>query len=149
MEWILVKTLLSLVAVVGLMIGVVYLLRKYVYQGTGGISSLVAVEILGQRALHPKRSIVVLKVLHTVLVVGMSEQGMQTLATIEDQQSLENIEEKLQSIGTHGRWTAKSPVSANAAHADGFAGQLQDVVKAFSTKRSRAHGVVKKGGKSA
>ncbi len=53
MEWILVKTLLSLAAVLALMLGVVYLLKKYVYAGKGASSALVAVEVLGQQPCSP------------------------------------------------------------------------------------------------
>jgi flagellar biogenesis protein FliO len=149
MEWILVKTLLSLIAVIALMFGVVYVLRKYVYQGSSGNSSLVAVDILGQRSLHPKRSIIVLKVLHTILVVGMSEQGMQTLATIDDERSLGDIEGKLNGQESKGRWMQKGASNRGLVQPEGFAGQLQDVMKAFSNRRPRVNKSGKKGGKTA
>ena len=84
MEWLLLKTLFSLVAVLGLMFGVVWFLKKYVYRGRSGSSSQIEIEVLGHRSLQPKRSVVVLKVMHKVIVVGMSEHGMQTLTEIAD-----------------------------------------------------------------
>ncbi len=115
MEWILLKTLLSLAAVLGLMVGVVYVLKKYVYRGTTGAANAVAVEILGQRTLQPKRSIVVVKVLGSVFVVGMSEQGMQTLGTIDNEESLAALEDH--------RSAPALPVAST------FSAQLQESLK--------------------
>jgi flagellar biogenesis protein FliO len=79
MEWILIKTLLSLAAVIGLMVGLVFLLRKFLVLGGRPSSTDVDIRVLGTRTLQPKRSVCVIGVLDRVLVVGMSEQGMQTL----------------------------------------------------------------------
>ncbi len=79
MEWILVKTLLSLAAVIGLMVGLVLLLRKFLVIGGRTSASDIEIRVLGTRTLQPKRSVCVIGVLDRVLVVGMSEQGMQTL----------------------------------------------------------------------
>jgi flagellar biogenesis protein FliO len=142
MEWILVKTLLSLAAVLALMLGVVALLRRYVAPPRSAASSAVAVELLGQRSLHPKRSVVVLKVMQKVLVVAMSEQGLQTLATIDDPESLAAIEEKLCTQVPAARWMlwrGSSPGGAAPA-AGTFAGQLQDTIRSFLTRRMEQGG---------
>jgi len=91
MEMVLVKTVLSLAAVLGLMIGVLYLVRRYV-QGGRSSSSLVEIEVLGQRAIGPRRSVQVLKVMDRVLVVGMSEQGMQPLGELSGPDVLAGLE---------------------------------------------------------
>ncbi len=127
MEWLLVKTLLSLAAVLGLMVGVVYVLKKYVYRGAPGGAQEVPVEILGQRSLHPKRSIVVIKVLDTVFVVGMSEQGMQTIGTIENEESLAALEERRSAVEPAQGWNLRKTGSPAAA----FANQLQESLKGF------------------
>ena len=142
MEWILFKTLLSLAAVLGLMVGVVYLLKKYVYRGAPGGANDVAVEILGQRALHPKRSIVVVKVLDTIFVVGMSEQGMQTLGTIDNEQSLAALaDRRVADDALHG-WAAKKPVSFSSA----FAGQLQESLKGLFHRGVVADPIIQEAG---
>jgi len=79
MEWVFVKMMLSLAAVLGLMFGLVYVLKRFVLPGRPSGTARVDIEVLGQRSLGPKRSIVVVKVLQQVLVLGLSEQGMQVL----------------------------------------------------------------------
>jgi flagellar biogenesis protein FliO len=79
MEWVFIKTLLSLAAVIGLMVGLVFLLRKFLIIGGRASSSEIDIRVLGTRTLQPKRSVCVIGVLDRVLVVGMSEQGMHTL----------------------------------------------------------------------
>jgi len=125
MEWILLKTLLSLAAVLALMVGVVYVLKHYVYRGTQGGSQRVPVEILGQRSLHPKRSILVVKVLDTVFVIGMSEQGMQTLGTIENEESLAALSQKLGADEPSPGWFMRKGTPGTTT----FAGQLQESLK--------------------
>ncbi len=131
MEWILFKTLLSLAAVLALMIGVVYLLRKYVYQPGSGSSTVVPVEVLGQKALHPKRSVVVLKVMHKILVVGMSEEGMQTLTTIDDEESLAEIARKSDEPLPASRWMTWQTGRPQGS----FAAQLQQSLRTFKQRR--------------
>lgn len=131
MEWILVKTVFSLLAVLALMVGVVVVLKKYVYQSGTRSSSSVAIEVLGQRSLHPKRSIVVVKVLRTVLVVGMSEHGLQTLATIDDEESLSAVDEKKDEEIPSSRWMVWRASEGRST----FAGQLQDSIRSLLVRR--------------
>ncbi len=131
MEWILFKTLLSLAAVLALMVGVVVLLKKYVYQGKGGSAAIVPVEVLGQKALAPKRSVVVLKVMHKILVVGMSEEGMHTLTTIDDEESLAEIEQKHEAPLPHSRWVTWQGGLPQGS----FAAQLQQSLRTFKQRR--------------
>jgi flagellar biosynthetic protein FliO len=79
MEWIFLKMILSLGAVLGLMFGLVYVLKRFVLPGGPAAQQPVTIEVLGRKALQPKKSVVVLKIAERVLVVGLSEQGMQTL----------------------------------------------------------------------
>jgi flagellar biosynthetic protein FliO len=127
MEWILLKTLLSLAAVLALMVGVVYVLKRYVYNGAQGGTQRVAVEVLGQRSLQPKRSIVVVKVLDTVFVIGMSEQGMQTLGTIENEESLAALSQKLGADEPSPGWFMRKGTSGTMT----FANQLQESLRGF------------------
>jgi flagellar protein FliO/FliZ len=82
MEWIFIKMILSLGAVLGLMFGLVYVLKRFVLPGGVAAQQPVVIEVLGRKALQPKKSVVVLKVAERVLVVGLSEQGMQTLTEL-------------------------------------------------------------------
>jgi flagellar protein FliO/FliZ len=122
MEWLLVKTVLSLVGVLGLMIALMVLLKKYVYTAKAGSSAVVDVEVLGQRALQPKRSVVVLKVLNKVVIVGMTEHGMQVLTEIADDKTLAEIEAlRASSRGANGN------VQTFADHMRKYAGEFMKV----------------------
>jgi flagellar biosynthetic protein FliO len=87
MEWVLVKTLFSLVAVLGLMIGVVFLLKKFVYGSGAPSSAQVEIKVIGSRSLSPKKSISVVRVMGKVLVVGLSEQGMSLLTELDSEEA--------------------------------------------------------------
>jgi flagellar biogenesis protein FliO len=80
-----IKTLLSLGAVLALMLGLAFLLKKYVYRTGTAPTDRVQVDLLGQRSFGPRRSVYVLRVLDRVLVVGMSEHGMHPLAELPAQ----------------------------------------------------------------
>jgi len=84
MGWVLLKTLASLVAVLGLMFGLVVVMKKYMYGFQAARSSLISVDVLGQRLVQPKRSVVVVKVLNKIMIVGMTEAGMTLLGEIND-----------------------------------------------------------------
>ncbi len=84
MGWVLLKTLASLAAVLGLMFVLVIVMKKYLFGFQAKRSTLVSVDILGQQLIQPKRSVVVLKVLNKIFIVGMTEEGMSTLGEIED-----------------------------------------------------------------
>jgi flagellar biogenesis protein FliO len=93
MEWVLLKTLVSLAAVLGLMGLVVAFMKRFVYGRRRRGNAPVEVEILGSRVLQPKRSVFVLRVLDAVIVVGSSEEGLQTLARVGDRRSRELLEQ--------------------------------------------------------
>jgi len=84
MGWVLLKTLASLMAVLGAMFGLVLLMKKYLYGFQATKTNSVSVDLLGQRLIQPKRSIAVVKVLNKIFVVGMTEEGMSTLGEIAD-----------------------------------------------------------------
>jgi flagellar biogenesis protein FliO len=93
MGWVLLKTLGSLVAVLGLMFALVVVLKKYLYGFQSTRSTLISIDVLGQRVIQPKRSIVVVKVLNKVFIIGMTEEGMQMLGEIDDEDVLQWINE--------------------------------------------------------
>jgi flagellar biogenesis protein FliO len=93
MGWVLLKTLGSLVAVLGLMFALVVVLKKYMYGFQSTRSTLISIDVLGQRVIQPKRSIVVVKVLNKVFIIGMTEEGMQLLGEIDDEDILQWIDE--------------------------------------------------------
>jgi flagellar biogenesis protein FliO len=87
-EWIVLKTVLSLALVVGLMLGVVFLVRKFSLGSGGHNASQIDIDVLGWRTLQGRRSVAVLRVLDKVIVVGISEDGMSTLAEMQWHESM-------------------------------------------------------------
>jgi len=86
MEWVVAKMVLSLGAVLLLMYGLVYALKRFVLPGAAGAHEEVPIDIIGRRVLQPKKSVVVMRVAGRVLVVGMTEHGMQTLAELTEEE---------------------------------------------------------------
>lgn len=129
MEWIVVKTFLSLAAVIALMFGIVFVMRKYLAGGRASSSAIVDMRIIGTMALQPKRSVSVLKVMNKVLIVGMTEEGMQALGEINDGESIRAINEALTAQPAPRRWFEKKSKSADApSFAQAFTMQLRKAV---------------------
>lgn len=76
----LLRTAGSLLLVALLVIGVVFVLRRYVFNRNGFGNTEGAIKILNSTFLGPKKSIHLVKVLNRVLVLGISESGIQTLS---------------------------------------------------------------------
>jgi flagellar biogenesis protein FliO len=112
MEWIVAKTLLSLAAVIALMVGVVFVMKKYLVGAQAASSALIDMKVIGTMVLQPKRTVSVLKVMDKILIIGVTEDGMRTLGEINDVKSLAHIEEKLTAQPAQRKWFAKNPAVA-------------------------------------
>jgi flagellar protein FliO/FliZ len=86
MESILLRMVLSLVAVLALMVGLMYLVKRFLVTGPGPARMTVPVELLGKRSLQPKTSVVVVRVAGKVLVLGVSEHGVETLTELTNEE---------------------------------------------------------------
>ncbi len=129
------RTVLSLLAVIGLMAAVVFLMKRFMVGRRRGASAPVEVELLGSRVLQPKRSVHVLRVLDTVFVVGSSEEGLRTLARIGGRETRALLDERA------AREEAAAPVRGGvfpAAH--GFAAVLRSVIAAAGRPGETAGG---------
>jgi len=111
MEWMFLKMLLSLGAVLALMFGLVFVLKRFVLPGGAAADIAVPVQVLGRKSLQPKKSVVILKVAERILVVGVSDQGMHMLTELTEDE-------------VH-KAEAKSSVSSPQGRKSGFAAQLQ------------------------
>jgi len=111
MEWIVLKMILSLGAVLALMFGLVFVLKRFGVAGGMSNELCVPIHILGRKSLQPKKSVVVLKVAGKILVVGISEQGMQMLTELAD--------EEVRASG------AEQVIPSRTGRMSGFAAQLQ------------------------
>lgn len=117
MEWIVVKTVLSLAGVLALMIGVVLVLKKVLAVGRNSDSGVVEMKLIGTMALQPKRSVSLLKVMNRVLILGITEEGVQTLGEIADEQSIKAIEEKLAQRDAPAKWSRHDATNPSFARA--------------------------------
>ncbi len=111
MEWMFLKMLLSLGAVLALMFGLVFVLKRFVLPGGTAADISVPVQVLGRKSLQPKKSVVILKVAERILVVGVSDQGMHMLTELTEDE-------------VH-KAEAKSSVPSPQGRKSGFATQLQ------------------------
>lgn len=85
------KMIFALAVVLGLLIGVMYFIKIFMQQ-TGPVSDNQAlINVISSRYLGPKNRIILVEVLDQLLVVGISNQQMTTLAAIEDPQTIAKI----------------------------------------------------------
>ena len=103
------KTLGSLVIVIGLMLLLLYFIRKAGLAKTG-IQQNQLINIIDSRMVAPKKQVAVLKIGDEYIVVGITEQNINLLTTIENNAAIEQA-------------IAASP-SANGAASFSFASAL-------------------------
>jgi flagellar protein FliO/FliZ len=77
------KTILLLGFIIVLIYGILYLLKRFVYQKNFGKSSK-SIEMLEFSPLIGKKSLCVVKVVDRILVLGVSESGINKLSEIDD-----------------------------------------------------------------
>jgi flagellar biogenesis protein FliO len=131
MEWIVVKTLLSLAAVIALMVGVLFVMKKYMVGAQSASSALIDMKVIGTMALQPKRTVSVLKVMDKVLIIGVTEDGMRTLGEINDEKSLAQIDEQLAAQRAQPKWFAtKNDAEAKVSFAEALSLQLSKLTAA-------------------
>lgn len=96
MGWLLIKTIGILVLIVVLIIVSVHLLKKYVFNGSGSMKDSGWIQILGQFQIQPKKHLALVKVLDRVLLVGVTDSSIQTLAEFDDLSGVQPMLERLQ-----------------------------------------------------
>jgi len=94
MEFAFLKTMVSLIAVLGLMALLVVGLRKFLNVGFSGKTDLVDIQILSQKSIHPKRMLYVVRVLNKVLVLSSTEHGVNSLGEIDDESVINTLDAK-------------------------------------------------------
>jgi flagellar protein FliO/FliZ len=85
------KMIFALAVVLGLLIGVMYFVKMFMQQ-TGPVSdNQVLINVISSKYLGPKNRIILVEVLDQLLVIGISNQQMTTLAAIEDPLAIAKI----------------------------------------------------------
>ena len=85
------KMLVALAIVLGLMIGAMYILKKFLLQTPPGMDDGSTIQVLATRYLGPKNSIMLVNVLGQLIVIGLSNQQMSLLTTISDSRAAESL----------------------------------------------------------
>jgi flagellar protein FliO/FliZ len=86
------KMLAALAIVLGLMIGAMYVLKRFLHQTVPGMDDGQTIRILSTRYLGPKNSIMLVDVLGQLMVIGLSNQQMSLLTTISDIRAIERLQ---------------------------------------------------------
>ncbi len=83
--------LAALTVIIAMMIGVMYLLKKYLYQSPAAINGNTMIRIISTSYLSPKNSILLVEVLGQVILLGISYNQMSILGNITNHEALENL----------------------------------------------------------
>ena len=101
------KMLFALAVVLGLLVGAMYFFRRILQQPTAGGHDNRAINVVAARYLGPKSSIMVVEVLGKFIVIGLANNQISHLATIDDPEAREQFkcsgspEKKLPSLFEH------------------------------------------------
>ncbi|MBN1547780.1 MAG: flagellar biosynthetic protein FliO [Syntrophaceae bacterium] len=88
----LLKMIAALALVLGIMIGLAFLVRRFFQQTGIAAPDGSAISVLTVKHLGPKTSIMILDILGQAVVVGMSNQQMSYITTLDDPVSLEKLQ---------------------------------------------------------
>jgi flagellar protein FliO/FliZ len=87
----LLKMVSALAVVLGIMLAALWFVRKLMKKTGTGVDDGHAIRILSTRYLGPKSSIMLVDVLGSVIVVGVTAGQISMLTTITDEDSLERL----------------------------------------------------------
>lgn len=87
----LLKMISALALVLGIMIGLAFLARRFFQQTGMATPDGSAISILTVKYLGPKSSIMIVDILGEVVVIGVSNQQMSYITTIDDTAALERL----------------------------------------------------------
>jgi flagellar protein FliO/FliZ len=85
------KMIFALAVVLGLLVGVMYFMKIFMQQTCSVSDNQDLIHVISSKYLGPKNRIILVEVLDQVLVVGICNQQMTTLGTIEDHSALTKI----------------------------------------------------------
>ena len=88
------KMIFALAIVLGLLFGVMYFVKRFMQQVAPVADNQALINIIASRYLGPKSSIILVEVMDQVIVVGISNQQMTTLACIDDPLAIAGIKAK-------------------------------------------------------
>jgi len=89
--WSFMKMLTTLSMVIGMMIGALYLMKKYFYRSPVATGSSGLIRVISSHHLGPKKSIMLVEVLGEIILLGVSDHQMSMLTTISDPGATEKL----------------------------------------------------------
>lgn len=95
MESVIIQMVLSLSAVLIIMFIISSVVKKYIGIPAGKRQNTVPIEILGQKHIQQKRSILVVKIAKKVFVMSSHEQGMNLLGELDSEDIQEITDESV------------------------------------------------------
>lgn len=130
METMLLKAFFTLLALVGTLVVVLYMVRQYTAKQLTQQAG-AQFRVLGQLALQPKKRIYLLLVADKILVIGAAEQSMVTLAEISDPATVTAlIEAKMPTASLSALWTTKK--APNGSTTSPSANKRPEAILSFS-----------------
>lgn len=92
--WTIFRTIGALLLVLGLMVAVVFLLKKFMFQNSFFPNSNVEMKIISTLPLQQRKSIYLIKVASKFFVIGVSENAISFLSEINDESISNAVENK-------------------------------------------------------
>ncbi len=90
MDWLVIKSFLTLVLIVVLMFGILVVVRKYLYVKPHFVDDNL--KVLTSLHLQPKKAVYLVKVFDKVMLVGVSDNSIAALGEITDSDVLHKLE---------------------------------------------------------
>lgn len=85
------KMIFALAIVLGVLIGVMYFVKMFMQQTGSAPDDQALINVISSRYLGPKNRIILVEIIDKIVVVGISNQQMTTLACIDDPLAREKI----------------------------------------------------------
>lgn len=89
--WVMLRLVLSMVVIVGLIYGTVYVLRHFAKKGIEKPSNERLVQVIDRVTLDAKRSVYLIKVIDRLIVVGVGGETVSMLGEIRDENVVESV----------------------------------------------------------
>jgi flagellar protein FliO/FliZ len=99
MDGLILKTIASLVLIIALIFGILYLFKKFVYKDYGIKGMPTNIKVLTHLILQPKKVIYFVKVFDKILVLGVSDNNINLLTEITDLNEIEKFQDGLYKPG--------------------------------------------------
>ncbi len=97
--WMLAKTVFSLLLIIALIFGLVFVMKRYFGQQLPGSMGREGFQILAKFPLQPKQSLMLVKVFERILLLGVTESSITLLAEFEPNQDIQKIISRLEQGG--------------------------------------------------